>query len=104
MAHKQSTKVEGIFSFLEENEGVAVILNNKEDRLKTRLISLLDGHNLPLPKTLSDLDRDELRIAFALCNATGVTREEFANMDEPSREVCLERNISAQLNKHTVTS
>jgi hypothetical protein len=103
MARKQSTKAEGIFSFLEEYEGVAVILNNKEDRLKVRLISLLDGHNLPLPKTLSDLDRDELRVAFAVCDATGVTREELAKMDGPSREVCLERTISAQLNKQTVT-
>jgi hypothetical protein len=103
MARKQSTKVEGVFSFLEEYEGVAVILNNKEDRLKVRLISLLDGHNLPLPKTLSDLDRDELRVAFAVCDATGVTREELAKMDGPSREVCLERTISAPLKKQTAT-
>ena len=101
MARKQSPKVEGLFSFLEENEGVAVI-SNQEDRLQARLISLLDGHDLPVAKTLSDLARDELRVTFAVCNATGVTREEFENMNEPQREVCLERTISAHPKQQTV--
>jgi hypothetical protein len=103
MAGERSTTVEDISSYLEKCEGVAVFSSNQEDRLQTRLISLLDGPNFPFPKTLSDLDRDELRTAFAVCEATGVTREEFSKMDGPHREVCLERTISAQLKRQTVT-
>jgi hypothetical protein len=82
--------------------GAAVFSNNKEDHLGARLISLLDGDILPLP-TLFDLERDKQRIAFAVCDATGVTREEWAKMDKPSREVCLERAILAEMTKPPVT-
>jgi hypothetical protein len=103
MARKHSTTVEDITNYLEKYEGVAVFSNSNEEHLRARLISLLDGHNFPILKTVSDLDRDDLRIAFAVCKATGVTREEFARMDRPSREVCLEMTILAQLKKQTVT-
>jgi hypothetical protein len=87
---------------LKKYRGTAVFSNNMEDHLSARLISLLDGDILPLP-TLFDLERDKQRIAFAVCDTTGITREELAKMDMPSREVCLEKTISAELTKPTVT-
>ena len=97
MLPKVPTKAEDTIMALSKYDGPAVFSNSKEDHLRARIISLLDGDILPLP-TFFDLERDNQRIAFAVRDATGVTLEEWARMDKPSREVCLERTL-AELTK-----
>lgn len=62
------------------------------EHLTARLISLLDGDHLPLP-TFWDLERHEQRIAIAVLDATGMTPEHWATLDNPSRGPWIERTI-----------
>src|SRR5438874_12527211 len=55
------------------------------DRLTIRLIDLLNGGLLPLP-SYNDLERNEQRIAIAVCDATPMTPQYWATLDQASRE------------------
>jgi hypothetical protein len=55
------------------------------------LAEVTDG--LPMP-TLWDLERNEERIIMAVCDETGLTRQQWQAMSQPSREPWLERTIA----------
>jgi hypothetical protein len=61
--------------------------------LCVRLIALLSNPP-PCPPDLWDLEREEQRIASAVCKATGLSPEHWAGLDQPSREPWLEQTIS----------
>lgn len=64
------------------------------ERLVAQLIDLLNGEVLPVV-SWGFLERNEQRAALAVHEATGMTPEHWATLDEASREPWLERTIAA---------
>ena len=63
------------------------------DELVVQLICLLDGDILPLPRA-DDLDRNDERIAIAICETTGITREFWETLNRARQEPWLEKAIA----------
>lgn len=61
--------------------------------LTCKLLSLLDGDILPLPQW-GDLERNEQRVAIAVCESTEMTLDYWAKLDSFGREPWLEKAIA----------
>jgi hypothetical protein len=69
-------------------------LDSDYERLKTRLIDLLNGDVPSVPRK-DDPERNEGRIAVAVHEATGMTPEHWEKLDGARRESWLEKTIAA---------
>ncbi len=65
------------------------------DRLSATLLALLhDEFMWPMPQDIFDLERNDQRIAVAVCDATGMSPERWDTLDVFSREPWLEKTIA----------